>query len=592
MTRGSFRKVGSWAAVLAVVFTQGISAAPDIGGSREDCNERMGWFRDSRFGMFIHWGLYAVPAGEWDGKKNHGEWIRDTAKIPVNTYNRFIDQFNPVKFDADEWARTAKAAGMKYMVITAKHHDGFCMWPSAFTDYDLASTSFKRDLLGELKEACDKVDIKFGFYYSIMDWHHPNYPPRQWEQDRPRDQVDMDRYTAYLKSQIGELIKRYDPALLWFDGEWEGVWTRERGEDLYAYIRELKPHIIVNNRVGKRSRDLGDFGTPEQHIPAKGIPGWDWETCMTMNGHWGYNKHDHGWKSIEDLLSKLVDISSKGGNFLLNVGPTAEGEIPLPSVTRLEAMGQWMQVNGESIYGTQASSIRPLVFGKVTQKAEGNDTTLYLHVSEWPEDGQLFVPVMNRVASAFLLSDRKHVLHARKGEKGLTIDLSGAAPDSVDSVVVVKLIGALELNPLDQLQQAEDGVVTLPVDRAEFGQHHAGNLQIDAKLKAIGHWNHPDALVQWTFIVNNPGRFRMTTETASLKASAFAVSLAEETRDVPVAPSGNYGVFQPLDAGVFEIKEAGPCTLVFAPVRHLWSPVNLRAVSLTPVKEIGIPMAE
>lgn len=544
---------------------------------------RMEWFRDARFGMFIHWGIYSVPAGEWNGRTNHAEWIRDTAQIPLDTYNRFIDQFNPVKFDADEWVGVAKAAGMKYMVITAKHHDGFCMWPSAFTDYDLASTSFKRDILGELKEACDKVGIKFGLYYSIMDWHHPNYLPRKWEQDRPQDLVDMEIISAYVQNQIGELIQRYDPAVLWFDGEWDKEWTREHGEDLHRHIRELKPDAVVNNRVGKRTRDLGDFGTPEQHIPAKGIPGWDWETCMTMNGQWGYNKHDDRWKSTEDLLRKLVDISSKGGNFLLNVGPTAEGEIPIQSITRLKAMGQWMQVNGESIYGTQASSIRPLVFGKVTQKVEGNDTTLYLHVSEWPEDGQLFVPVMNRVASAFLLSDRKHVLHARKGETGLTIDLSGAAPDSVDSVVVVKLIGALELNPLDQLQQSEDGIVTLPVDRAEFGQHHAGNLQIDAKLKAIGHWNHPDAFVQWTFMVNNPGRFRMTTETASLKACSIKVSLSDQEREVAVPPSGNYGDFQTLDAGVFEIKDTGVCTLIFKPVRKDWSPVNLRAVSLIPV---------
>ena len=332
-----FLRIISVFILLLVFFASGSCTKKETPKSND---ERMEKWREARFGLFIHWGLYAIPAGEWDGKTNYAEWIRNNAHIPLEVYDQFVHEFNPVKFNAKEWVRMAKDAGMKYIVITSKHHDGFCLFDSKYTDFDVMSTPFQRDIMKELADASHEAGIKICWYHSIMDWHHPDYlPRREWEKDRPTEGADFDRYVHYMKSQLSELLSNYgDIGVLWFDGEWESTWNHERGKDLYHYVRGLQPDIIVNNRVdvnrggmaGISSDDsnVGDFGTPEQQIPATGLPGVDWETCMTMNNHWGYNKNDHEWKSTKQLLQMLADIASKGGNFLLNVGPTAEGLFP------------------------------------------------------------------------------------------------------------------------------------------------------------------------------------------------------------------------------------------------------------------------
>ena len=310
----------------------------------------MKWFAEARFGLFIHWGVYSVPAGEWKGKTNYGEWFMEETHMPVSQYEKFAKQFNPVKFDARQWVALAKEAGMKYIVITSKHHDGFGMFPSQETDWCIKSTPFQRDPLKELSAACREAGIKFCLYHSIMDWHHPDWGKRRAWNDKASGKPDMDRYTAYMKRQLKELVSNYGPlGILWFDGEWEDPWTHDRGVDLEAYCRGLQPDIIINNRVGKaragmegmdKGKGLGDYGTPEQNVPANGFgPGVYWESCMTMNDHWGYNKHDDHWKSAAELIHILVDCSSKGGNYLLNVGPTSEGLFPGPSIERLKAIG-------------------------------------------------------------------------------------------------------------------------------------------------------------------------------------------------------------------------------------------------------------
>lgn len=404
-------------------------------------NARMAWWRDARFGMFIHWGLYAIPAGEWEGGKNHAEWIRRTAKIPQETYDKFLGKFNPHQFDANAWVRMAKGAGMKYLVITSKHHDGFCLWPSELTDYDIASTPYQRDILGELKAACDDHGVEFCLYHSILDWRHPDYLPKlDWEKHRAEG-ADYNRYVAHLKGQLRELIERYDPGVLWFDGEWDDTWTHEMGKDLYGYVRGLKPDIIINNRVDKGRQGMqgltkgeqyrGDFGTPEQEIPPTGLPGVDWESCMTMNGHWGYNRHDKNFKSTTDLVRKLIDIASKGGNFLLNVGPTASGEFPQESMDRLAAIGEWMQVNGESIYGTTASPCEQPAWGRLTRK----DERLFLHIFDWPADGKLVVPVAAEVVACRLLTDEAQTFRVTKDQRGLIVHLNGEPSDSIATVL-------------------------------------------------------------------------------------------------------------------------------------------------------------
>jgi len=416
--------------------------------------ERMEWWQDARFGMFIHWGLYAIPAGEWNGETNHGEWIRTTAQIPIEVYDTLIDYFNPVKFDAEYWVKMAKDAGMKYIVITSKHHDGFCLFDSEYTDFDVMGSPFKRDIMKELAKECEKAGVKMCWYHSIMDWHHPDYMPRRgWETDRSAEGADLDRYIQYMKNQLSELVGDYgEIGVLWFDGEWESTWNHEYGQEVYDYVRSLQPNIIINNRVDvgrggmegltREGEYAGDFGTPEQEIPATGLPDVDWETCMTMNDHWGYNEKNKNWKSTEDLIRKLADISSKGGNFLLNVGPKADGTFPDESISRLKEIGEWMGVNGESIYGTSASPFKSLEWGRCTQKTSGKDTRLYLHVFEWPVNGKLLVPgIFNIPEKAFLLSKPGANLGFERVEDAIVIDVPMEMPDAKNSVIVLDIKG-------------------------------------------------------------------------------------------------------------------------------------------------------
>jgi alpha-L-fucosidase len=409
---------------------------------------RLDWWREARFGMFIHWGHYAIPAGEWDGRTDYGEWIRNNARIPVGVYDRFKARFNPATFDPDAWVRMATQAGMRYIVITTKHHDGFALFDSAGTDWDVMATPYGRDIIRQLADACRRGGIRLGLYYSIMDWHHPDYlPRREWElASRPEAGADFERYVAFMKGQLKELLTNYGPVgVMWFDGQWEKTWTAPRGRDLYAYVRALQPSIIVNNRVGGGA---GDFGTPEQEIPATGIPGADWETCMTMNRNWGFNRADTDFKSTRTLLRNLVDIASKGGNFLLNVGPTADGEFPPESVQRLEEIGAFMRMAGESIHGTQASPFPSLPWGRCTQRRlDAGTTRLYLHVWDRPKDGILVVPgLLNEVIRArpITTTNQPYDLPVeRKGDDvhiGLGL-MSGPGP-APDDVIVVDIAGA------------------------------------------------------------------------------------------------------------------------------------------------------
>ncbi|MFZ0452950.1 MAG: alpha-L-fucosidase [Ignavibacteriaceae bacterium] len=439
------------AAIIAQDFTHETKAQHD---------KRMEWWRNARFGLFIHWGLYSIPAGEWDGKTNYAEWIRNQAEIPIDVYDKFVSQFNPVKFDADRWVKMAKNAGMKYIVITSKHHDGFSLFDSKYTDFDVMSTPFHLDILKELSQACKKEGIKLCFYYSIMDWHNPDYLPRRaWETNRSTKGADFDRYVLYMKNQLKELLTNYgNIGVLWFDGEWENTWNDKRGLDLYNYVRSLQPNIIINNRVGASRSGMegftkgegiaGDFGTPEQQIPSTGLPGVDWESCMTMNDHWGYNKNDKNFKSTKEILQMLADIASKGGNYLLNVGPTSQGLFPPESIDRLQEIGKWMKINGESIYGTSASPFKKLDWGRCTQKMIDGNTRLYLHVFDWPEDGKLVVPgIYNKPVRAYLLADKNETLLSyQKNEDAIVISVPSTAPDSINSVVVLDISGKADIN--------------------------------------------------------------------------------------------------------------------------------------------------
>lgn len=424
---------------------------------------KMQWFRDAHFGIFIHWGLYSQLAGEWKEKNVMGgaEWIQNYLSIPNSQYIPLAKTFNPTQFNADEWIKLIGRAGAKYIAVTTKHHDGFCLWPTKQNkDWNIAVTPFKRDPMKELSKACAKHGVRFGIYHSVLDWHHPDWPARPAYNDYAKKPAVKSQFKAYLQAQLKELFTSYGPiALVWYDGTWDrAAWTSEDGKELEDYTRSLQPSVIINNRSGylppQRKLDFkveneygyvfaGDYISPEGEVPPTGLPGIDWETCQTMQlpNNWGYNRLV-GFRPFADLLRQLVDVTSKGGNLLLNIGPDADGKI-LPQARKcLEKFGDWMDTNSESIHGTQASPFERLPFeGRCTQKPG----KLYLHVFAWPKDGKLIVPMANKVKKAYMLADRgRQALAVSKTDIGVGLVLPKTAPDPIDSVIVVEIEGKPE----------------------------------------------------------------------------------------------------------------------------------------------------
>ena len=437
-------------------------SAPDrLNESPGQRDARMAWWRQARFGMFVHWGLYAIPAGEWDGKtwtKGGMEWIQRRANVPADVYaQRLLPQFKPKPDFATDWAALAAAAGCRYVVFTNKHHEGFALHDSAVTTFDAKDVT-GRDLHKEIVEAVRAAGLKVGAYHSLWDWHHPhayagpdtNNPPCQTMEGR-----DPKNYVDYLHKQVHEIVTNYGPLdVLWFDYSRPKIQGESwRANQLIATVRRHQPAIAVNNRLYRSPQAgwhddhhlepfdnrFGDFCTPEQRIPPTGVPGVDWETCMTINTTWGYSKHDHAWKPAQTLIRNLVDIASKGGNYLLNIGPMADGSVPVETVERMQAVGRWMAVNGESIYGTTASPFANLPWGRCTKKAHTGGTTLYLHVFDWPTDGRLPVPgLTSPIKSAKLLDGGKRLPVTTEGP-GAVIQLPAQAPDEDASVLVVEI---------------------------------------------------------------------------------------------------------------------------------------------------------
>lgn len=384
----------------------------------QDRQDRTEWFRDARFGLFIHWGIYAIPG--------RGEWVRSKEEMSIEEYQPFFESFDPVDYDPKEWARIAKKAGMKYAVITAKHHDGFCLFDSKLTEYKSTNTPANKDLLIEFVEAFRAEGLKVGFYYSLIDWYHPDYPafgdrqhPMRNNPDWKNKKHDWDNYVSYMHGQVKELCTNYGKLdIMWFDfsyGEYSG--QKWKATELVKMVRDLQPGIIIDNRLGgdmeieNPQPFAGDFEGPEQYIPVRPILDFydnavPWEVCMTLNNHWGYSAGDMNYKSSKDVVRALVNCVSKGGNLLLNVGPDARGSIPAESVRILNEVGKWMELNGESIYGCGVSEFVKPDWGRFTQK--GN--ALYAHVFE-QNIGQFCAEnLRGKVESAVLLRDGSEVL--------------------------------------------------------------------------------------------------------------------------------------------------------------------------------------
>ncbi|MEO3850317.1 alpha-L-fucosidase [Streptomyces sp. B8F3] len=401
-------------------------------------SDRTSWFRQDRFGMFIHFGAYSNLEGEYtrpDGTVcRNAEWIQRECNIPKEEYEKQAATFNPADFDAEAVVNAAKDAGMRYIVVTSKHHDGYAMWPTKVNSWNLRDHSAfdkNRDILAELKQAADEAGIKLGFYYSIWDWHDPDFP----------DRATFPAYEERMYAQLKELVDNYDPELLWFDGEWDtdrphNPWTARDGERLEEYLRDLNPELIVNNRVGKRRVTDGDYGTPEQEIPDEPVDGQLWESCMTLNNSWGYARHDQNWKSSASLVRNLLSTSSRSGNYLLNVGPDARGRVPAPSVERLGEMGDWLRTagQGEAVYGVAYGGlVEQPEWGTVSRKGD----KLYAAVTQWPEEGgSLHVTARTGfdVTGARVLGSDQEVAVTEAGD-GYDLTPTGAATNEAATVI-------------------------------------------------------------------------------------------------------------------------------------------------------------
>ena len=421
-------------------YSGGGEANPSLLTNQESLKE----FQDMRFGMFIHWGSVSLKGKEIS-------WSRGR-EIPIDEYDELYKEFNPLMFNAADWVGAAKAAGMQYLIITSRHHDGFSLWDSEFTDYDMAATPYGKGILKELAKECEKQGIKFGTYYSICDWYRDDYPvvypAPDYSFNEPRSmdsatQVQMEHYITFMKNQLKELIEDYNTFLLWFDGEWEWAWTHEMGTDMYAYLRGMKDDILINNRVDKgregmedksrTARFAGDFATPEQQIGAFDNK-FAWETCMTIGEQWAWKPNDK-LKSKKECIHTLLQTVGGDGNLLFNVGPMPDGRIEERQVEILTEIGQWLSINREAVYGTRGGPYLPSEKIVSTHK----ENKIYLHLLSKPGN-KLVLPLAEGVTvrSARFLQDNSS-LKVSQDDETLTLSLPKELPDKVASVIELTL---------------------------------------------------------------------------------------------------------------------------------------------------------
>jgi alpha-L-fucosidase len=431
------KRIFSQLLFIAVFFTataQTPSAAPVIKTSKAIMED----FMDLRFGMFIHWGPVTLRGTEIG-------WSR-TSVVPAAEYDNLYKQFNPLLFSADAWVKTAKDAGMKYLTITSKHHDGFCLWPTAYSDYNIMNSPYKKDIVGELAKSCKKYGIKFCVYFTVLDWHDPDYPIAvSGAKENPN--ADMNKFVLRMKNELKEIITKYDPYMLWFDGNWEKPWTAAYAMDVYTFIKQLNPDVIVNNRLKNisevkdagddhvllRPGSIGDYATPEQRIGALNMSN-PWETCMTICEQWAWKPNDK-MKSLKQCLQTLVKTAAGNGNLLFNVGPMANGQIEARQVLRLKEMGDWLKLYGESIYGTNGGPFTPNDVYAATRK--GNK--LYIHVFE-RKSNTLILPALPavKVKKAYFLKGRK-TGWSQDSNGSVTLELPDVLPNPDAAVIVLEL---------------------------------------------------------------------------------------------------------------------------------------------------------
>ena len=551
--------------------------------------ERVQWFKNDKFGIFIHWGAYSVIGRH--------EWARHRFQIPQAEYDQYARQFNPVNFNAEEWTRIIKGAGAKYVVITSKHHDGFAIWRSKASDYDIEITPYPGDPLKDLAAAAKKDNLRLGFYHSIMDWHHPLYrPKRAWESKTPNAGGDNNRYVDFMKEQIRELLTSYgDVAMMWFDGEWEHTLRDlKRDDEVYDFIRNLQPNTLINDRLYERKPgNKADFGTPEQFVPSTGVTDPSgkpvlWESCVTINmDSWGYNKYETEFKTDRDLIRMLIEVVSKGGNLLLNVGPTPDGRIQPEFQTRLAAIGRWLKTNGEAIYGTTASPFTRLpFFGRATAK----NNELFLHVFGWPTSGVLRVPgLKNPIFSARILGSDAKVTFKKDGDD-VILQLPAAAPDDVASVIALKLDSAPVVVDSPLRPDPRTGILTSGVESCEIETRFEQRAK---KENALGHvfltrWTRNDDVPTWKIAVPSAGRYRAEifygkSGRADQNLGQFTVELGTQKLTGKIQATGGDWVFKGFPAGDLSLT-AGEHTLKVSTDVKGVEAMQLEKIVLTPIR--------
>jgi len=552
--------------------------------------DRLAWFREAKFGFFIHFGLYSVLGGEWQGRQlpvpggeleqylpdDNVELIMQDFRIPLADYRQIARQFNPVKFDAQQWVSLAKAAGMKYLVITAKHQDGFAMYHSKVSTYNIVdATPFKRDPLKELSEACRREGIRFCVYYSQRDdYEDPNSYGNYW--DFHEYKRDYEKYwNGKALPQVRELLTGYGPVgLVWFD---HGIYTPQMAKQMLDLVHSLQPRCLANSRVSSYAGQdpVGDYQNLGDHeLPAGEVQDY-FEVCQTLNHSWGYHKFDDDWKPPREVVHQLVNSVSKGGNYLLDVGPTGEGTFPQPAVDILEKVGAWMGPNGESIYGTSACPWGELPWGRCTVKGE----KIYLHVFDWAQDGKLsLVGLKNEVKRAYLLRDSsREVEFSREGGK-VSVRLPGEPVDEEDTVVVLEIVGRPEVDPPVVVQKGNSPIKLEYATAVTAGKARKRNIRGGAGYNISG-WDDAQDSITWTIKIDQPRQYQIWIVYAAEKAWAggkYRVSVGSASLEARVEDTGAYCFdlgspcergcqYQAYDLGKVDLSEAGEYKLTIRP---------------------------
>ena len=580
-----FNKIKSVIYVLACVAMLFVPVAGLRAQTSTEGEKRAEWFREAKFGMFIHWGLYAQAGGEWKGQKYFGigEWLMNRAKIPAAEYATLAGQFNPTNYDAKAWVTLAKAAGMKYIVITAKHHEGFAMFKSAATPFNIVdATPFGRDPMKELAAECQKKGVKLGFYYSQwLDWHEPGGAGNTWEHADFTNQ-----FAAYFEKkcvpQVKELLSNYGPlGLIWFDTP--GEMTQAQSAELVQLVHKLQPQCLVSSRVGNGSGDYTDLGDHE--MPSV-IPDGPWESLFTHNDSWGYVPYDKNWRSPNELVHMLVKINAKGGNFLLNVGPQSDGRMPVSSIEVLRRVGEWTHRNAEAIYDTTASPFPPLAWGECTRKP----SALYFHVLEWPTDGVLRIPgFQGDLGRMTILANGQKLAYRRAGADVL-VPLPAVAPDPLDTVIKLEYSGAISVDSLRCMMPDLVNVFE-PASGITNGQ---ATMIKHSWMQEFGNWKHeqrienlsqPRDAVEWPVRFPAPGAYRVTLtySRAGKDGRRGEIDLAGQKLLFEAQNTGSEPRHEFTHGlGVIQISQAGKQIIRVAPAEAGDELFSLKSVTLEP----------